>query len=1023
MPASYYIAQELQKYNIPDYRLRQEQFQKAIKKTEDGGKQAQLVAHFPVPFICADPSRSSGLVAQYTGDTLAPQHTGGKLLTPRHTGSGLVPQYTGSSGTLIPQHTGGSTRSLTMRSPPLSHVGIPRADLGRRGAVAGSDAAGVVVLDGAARAVPGGLEEEVQGVERRYHVSALGALRNLCIDGGYDICEEMYNKSILVLLRTFVPKVSTTLSQYLQGAQNAPENAQTLVYEFADNLITVLWCLSETSNKALTAINEMKLTPFLMSFLAAREKYRWRLLRRQVRDFLSQCLYVLTDDNYPAIADIRSDGSYIACPMSILTPDEISPPPNPNGKAPVDSPDPRAVTPRVLASGILRNISPIPPPSAASAVDVDKDIVLPQLQPVVSALSLPEASASALELISKSQQDSTTPNIEKLSLKNTPKTDHKSPAEIELERLEGRLRTVQLALEILTGACATMPDPEPETEGEVLTRGNEEGDDDIAEDAEDDDADLPPDINMAIDNDVAMDASTPGAPQPLPALVQLLLALIQPTTLSLPPLAAPSGDPNPEHVRALMALCDGASAAADTDAQLRVKCIGTLECLAMSPASASIEANATVAVYLLSMLPSLSAPVSPAGTGPMLQAAASLIALIDIYSDEGAPTGRSKSTGARATPISLLLPSSMAQLVCTPSQGTNESTVGVTAEVATHATSGADIFDLQPGATATSATGTFSIMHPPNVSNLPNAAGKHQSGLVHLRTVHITEQVVECVYAQGRVLGARRGQGQEQDRDRERERAEMEAREREAREREHHERGRERRDEENVLTRKIGFLTATASEDWTLVLDVCDHASATEANAKEAVRALRRKFKYGEPAAQLAAAWLWAIMLRNSSDTFISQSTSRKFLDTLEDLLTSRTSPVGRERVMDVLVAAVYAHGSRHHVQPPAHLELILSGRPSVTLYEYDPAGANTDSNNTPTNGTPQIVTYNALPLMVTYHDATPIVPICRPSRGRLHGRARRTITTLRRSTVDNIPQSTATETATGTATGKTFPH
>lgn len=31
-PLPYHIAQELQKYNIPDYRPRQEQFQKAIKK-------------------------------------------------------------------------------------------------------------------------------------------------------------------------------------------------------------------------------------------------------------------------------------------------------------------------------------------------------------------------------------------------------------------------------------------------------------------------------------------------------------------------------------------------------------------------------------------------------------------------------------------------------------------------------------------------------------------------------------------------------------------------------------------------------------------------------------------------------------------------------------------------------------------------------------------------------------------------------------------------------------------------------
>lgn len=56
---------------------------------------------------------------------------------------------------------------------------------------------------------------------------------------------------------------------------------------------------------------------------------------------------------------------------------------------------------------------------------------------------------------------------------------------------------------------------------------------------------------------------------------------------------------------------------------------------------------------------------------------------------------------------------------------------------------------------------------------------------------------------------------------------------------------------------------------------------------------------------------LWAVMLRNSSELFISQSTARKFLDTLEDLLTSpRTSPVVRERVLYVIAAAAYASGS-----------------------------------------------------------------------------------------------------------------
>lgn len=56
---------------------------------------------------------------------------------------------------------------------------------------------------------------------------------------------------------------------------------------------------------------------------------------------------------------------------------------------------------------------------------------------------------------------------------------------------------------------------------------------------------------------------------------------------------------------------------------------------------------------------------------------------------------------------------------------------------------------------------------------------------------------------------------------------------------------------------------------------------------------------------------LWAIMLRNSNELFIAQSTSRKFLDTLEDLLSSsRTSPVVRERLLEVVAAAAFASGN-----------------------------------------------------------------------------------------------------------------
>ncbi|KAG8830378.1 hypothetical protein FRC18_008187 [Serendipita sp. 400] len=123
--------------------------------------------------------------------------------------------------------------------------------------------------------------------------------------------------------------------------------------------------------------------------------------------------------------------------------------------------------------------------------------------------------------------------------------------------------------------------------------------------------------------------------------------------------------------------------------------------------------------------------------------------------------------------------------------------------------------------------------------------------------------------------------------------------------------GKEREKEANVeLVRMIGFLTAAAPDDWNMVLEVCDRASASESAAKEAARALRREFKYGEPSAQLSAARLWAIMLQNASETFILQTSSRKFLENLEDVINAETtSPVVRERLLDVLASAAYKFG------------------------------------------------------------------------------------------------------------------
>jgi hypothetical protein len=49
-------------------------------------------------------------------------------------------------------------------------------------------------------------------------------------------------------------------------------------------------------------------------------------------------------------------------------------------------------------------------------------------------------------------------------------------------------------------------------------------------------------------------------------------------------------------------------------------------------------------------------------------------------------------------------------------------------------------------------------------------------------------------------------------------------------------------------------------------------------------------------------------MLLNSSEAFVNQCLKNKFLETLDDVLTSqRTSPVVRERLLDVLAGAAHA--------------------------------------------------------------------------------------------------------------------
>ncbi|KAF8527379.1 ARM repeat-containing protein [Hysterangium stoloniferum] len=538
-------------------------------------------------------------------------------------------------------------------------------------------------------------------------VEAAGALRNLCVDGGYDICAEMFNKNMLAPLRAFPAKVSATLRQLLENPKSAPDGARRLVYEFAENIITIFWCLSETSNKALKAVNDINLIPFLLSFLQARDH-----LPLSTVNSAAQCLYVLTEDNDPAIEAIRSESSYVNCLVEIAQSENPT-----NLSSEENNKRTRWLTLRVLASGVLRNITPLPTIIPASTIDVENTILLPLLAPQLS-LNLENITTSVGNLLEQlPDQDEI---VNKPSLQHAPGSDHKTSAERDLGYIEENLRVALLALEILTGMCAKLPEPEPVT-------GDIPGSKRVAEDEELDD-------EMELDEEKSIEEAIPttngDSSEPrkstnglLGTLSGPLVALVHPTALSFPPSATdPSRHPpttsalSSIHVRALECLnnlflaideaqTDGQASFSTQDKEgaralwdelwgalakvgkvvsggkivasrglerkreiweiamgalwgvarvsrgylipdaeqvqaliefcdaveedmTKVKCIGTLECLAQN--TEAIEANKIISTYFLSRI----ASPSSGNTESCLQSAS---ALIDIYSDEAAP--------------------------------------------------------------------------------------------------------------------------------------------------------------------------------------------------------------------------------------------------------------------------------------------------------------------------------------------------------------------------------------------------
>jgi len=224
--------------------------------------------------------------------------------------------------------------------------------------------------------------------------------------------------------------------------------------------------LSETHNKALNALNQMNLAPFLLGFITHRSKIPAGTVLAA-----AQCLYAITLDNPPfnaglpanAIEDLLAVVQAEHLEMFEMTPEEKSKGKTQSAAAGMQveteksmalqaASEDKKVLLRVLVAGVLHNLND----DGADIIDgLDHKIIGPILRPVLVvdlAQVVQEVEKTVPEIPTVSEKDAQ--QIKEL------RAEHRSPAEIKLESIEKRLSTLMVALEVMTSVCAGLVDTE-----------------------------------------------------------------------------------------------------------------------------------------------------------------------------------------------------------------------------------------------------------------------------------------------------------------------------------------------------------------------------------------------------------------------------------------------------------------------------------------------------------------------------------------------------------------------------------
>jgi len=129
-------------------------------------------------------------------------------------------------------------------------------------------------------------------------IEMAGALRNL-VNVDNTICLELYNRNILGSIIPLLPKINNLISNTLLPNDNNNDKdnklksfENKLAYDYSEQIINIIWTMSETSEKFTKDILSCNIISFLMEFLKSLDKLPLKLV-----NVSAQCLNTITEEN------------------------------------------------------------------------------------------------------------------------------------------------------------------------------------------------------------------------------------------------------------------------------------------------------------------------------------------------------------------------------------------------------------------------------------------------------------------------------------------------------------------------------------------------------------------------------------------------------------------------------------------------------------------------------------------------------------------------------------------------------